>query len=137
VLYAAPRFEKWVLETLPTLHSSWNLELTPQLQLDEFLINYAIGHPLTFRRQFQPIRYRGSGVWELKTADVRVFGWFYRKDQFVALIGDEAWRVKKHNLYAGYAGEVVRFRDSLKLNEPSYVKGEDPTNVISNYTSPP
>lgn len=136
-LYAAPRFEKWVVETLPGLASNWQLDLTPQLQLDEYLINYALGNQLTFRRQFNPIRYRGEGVWELKTADVRVFGWFYRKDQFIALVGDEAWRVKEYGLYAGYAGEVVKFRDSLPLDGQKFVTGKDPKNVISNYITPP
>lgn len=136
-LYAAPRFEKWVLEELPKLASNWNLEVSPQLQLDDYLINYAIGKPLTFRQQFKPIKYHKDGVWELKTADVRVFGWFYSKDQFIALLGDEAWRVKEYNLYQGYAGEVIQFRDALPLKGQKFVSGKDPNNVISNYITPP
>lgn len=135
-LYAAPRFESWVKETLPTLVSNWNIDLTPELQLVDFLSNYAIGEPLTFRHQFNPIRYHNHGVWELKTADVRIFGWFYRKDQFVAVVGDQTWHVKNHNLYQGYAGEVVRFRSQLKIDAPKFVAGKDPRDVISNFRTP-
>jgi hypothetical protein len=137
VLYASPRFEAWVVKTLPSLVSNWNLELTPEQQLDDYLNNYALGEPLTYRRQFNPIRYHKDGVWELKTGDVRVFGWFYRKDVFIAVVADETWKVKKHNLYAGYAGDVVRFRDALDIERPKFIGGKDPNNVISNFTTPP
>lgn len=137
LLYAAPRFENWVLQKLPNLASNWNLELTPAEQLDDYLSNYALGRPLTFGRHFNPIRHVQDGVWELKTADLRVFGWFYRIDQFIALVGDETWRVKEYNLYSGYAGEVAQFRESLDLDGPKFIPGKDPKNVISNFTTAP
>lgn len=137
MLFAAPRFEKWILEDLPKLASSWNLDLTPVMQVDEYLINYAIGAPLTFDWHFKPVRHIKDGVWELKTADTRMFGWFHRIDVFIALIGDDASRVKKHKLYTGYAGEVVQYRDKLDLDEPKYVPGKDPRNVISNFIAAP
>jgi hypothetical protein len=137
MLYAAPRFEKWVVETLPTLNSQHNLDVTPQQQLEDFFINYALDRPLTYRWQFRPIKHHGDAVWELKTADVRVFGWFYRKDQFIALIGDEKWRVKEYALIPGYANEVVQFRDNLDLEIPKFVLGKDPNDVISNFVAPP
>jgi hypothetical protein len=82
------------------------------------------------------LRPAGDGVWELKTADLRVFGWFHAKDCFLGHCADTAERVKEHRLYTGYVGEVVRFRDSLPLDEPKYIPGEDPDAVVSNSSYP-
>ena len=49
---------------------------------------------------------------------------------------DVTFNIKKYNLYAGYAGEVERFRNQLDLNEPKYVVGENPDVVVSNYDHP-
>ena len=75
-------------------------------------------------------------MWEIKTADVRVFGWFYRQDQFIALVGDEAWRVKEYKLVRGYTDEVVKYREGLNLDEPKYVREKDPNYVVSNFLNP-
>lgn len=123
-------------QDVASLESNWNLEISPGQQLDDFLINYCLGEPLTYRHQFKPLRYRKDGVWELKTADVRVFGWFAQIDQFVAVVADTAWRIKEHGLYAGYAGDVDRFRDAIDLDPPKFVPGKDPKDVVSNFTSP-
>jgi hypothetical protein len=135
-LSAAPRFQKWVLDELPNLDSNWNLDVKPIHQLDDFLNYYSTGGPLTFLRQFSPIHYRGQGVWELKTADVRVFGWFHKQDWFIAVLGDMAWRVKEFGLYKSHGKAVVDFRNKLPLDEPKFVQGKDPKNVVSNFLAP-
>lgn len=135
-IYGSTRVRDWIRDVLPTAASQWNLDESPAQQLDSFMEIYALGEPLTFRHQFSPIRYRGEGIWELKTADIRMFGWFYEKDVFIASAIDEAWRVKEHNLYQGYAGEAVRFRTQIDLDGGKHVQGEDPNNVITNFTLP-
>ena len=136
LLYASPRLAKWFGSDLLNLGSSWNIELSPAEQLDAFIEVYASGKTLTFQRAFHPIRHVGAGVWMLKTADVRLFGWFWKRDVFIGHCADTAERVKLSDLYHGYAGDVVRFREKLDLNEPKFVLGDDPNVVVSNFDYP-
>ena len=114
----------------------WQVEVNPTQQLDALVEIFCSGQTLTFGPQFKPLTHLKDGIWELKTPDLRIFGWFCKKDHFIAGTMDEAFTVKNHNLYAGYAGEVERFRDQLDLNEPKFVSGEDPNVVVSNYNYP-
>jgi hypothetical protein len=136
VLYASPRLHKWLGEVLPTLGSTWKIELSPAEQLDAFMEIYAAGETLTFQRSFYPIAHISNYVWELKTADLRIFGWFTARDCFVGVVADTTDRVKLHNLYHGYAGDVVRFLNALDLDEPKFVPGDDPHAVVSDFDYP-
>lgn len=135
-LFASKRLVKWIESALPNLSSSWDLENTPAEQVDALLATYAGGDTLTFSWSFRPLRHIAGGVWEFKTADVRIFGWFHRKDCFIGHAADATQRVKDHNLYSGYAGEVARFRDALDLVEPKFVAGDNPSDVVSNFDLP-
>lgn len=134
--YASSKLRSWALTTLPNLVSAWNIELTPQEQLNEFLATYAIGEPLVFGRQFHVLQPAGYGVWEVKTADLRIFGWFSQKDCFIGHSADTTDRIKQYGLYAGYRDEVAKYRDVLPLDEPKFVSGEDPNDVVSNFYYP-
>ncbi|MBI2720372.1 MAG: hypothetical protein HY245_02890 [Rhizobiales bacterium] len=115
---------------------AWNIELSPAEQLDVLLAIFASGQVLTYGWDFKPMMPVGDAVWALKTADVRIFGWFLRRDCFVGVVGDFAYRVKGRDLYRGYKGEVVRFRNSLDLDEPKFIGGDDPNVVVSNFDHP-
>lgn len=132
LVYASPRLKTWLTETLPQLGSTWAIEITPQEQVDALLVDFCLGEEIVYERMFRNIRPVGDGVWELKTADIRIFGWFCCKDVFVGHCADTAERIKEYNLYYGYRGEVVRFRDELGLDSPKFVPGEDPNAVVSN-----
>ncbi len=135
-LYASPRLHKWLREVLPTLGSTWNIELSPLEQLDAFMEVYASGDTMTYQRSFYPISHVSNCVWELKTADLRIFGWFAIRDCFIGVAADTTERVKLHNLYHGYAGDAVRFLENLELDEPKFVAGDDPNAVVSNFDYP-
>lgn len=134
LIYTSERLMHWLQQTLPELGSTWNIESSPAEQLDTLFATYASGDTLTYGWDLKPIGPVGLGVWELKTADVRVFGWFARRDSFIGVVADATERVKTYNLYAGYRGEVVRFRDALDLDEPKFAPGDDPDDVVSNYS---
>ena len=70
---------------------------------------------------------------ELRTPDLRIFGWFALKDHFVGVVANDATYVKEHDLYQGYIGEVVRFRDGLQLDDPKFIPGEEAKDVVSRY----
>jgi hypothetical protein len=134
-LYAVPDFRRF-LDEVPTLESCWNIEQTPAEQLDDLLAEFLGTEPFKISWRFGPLSpVRGKpwpGVWELKTADLRIFGWFPQQNHFIAVTGCTAALVKAHRgMYGGFREEVIRRRDRLPLDEPKYVKGEDYNDVIS------
>ena len=133
-MVGSPLLRNWIGVELPDLVPIWNLQVTPLQQLDALIDEFCSGCTLSYGIQFKPITHVGGGIWELKTPDLRIFGWFHRKDCFVAYRAENATYVKEHNLYKGLAGEAARFRDKLDLNEPKFVRGDDPNDVVSNYS---
>ena len=136
-IYVSPRLRKWIESDLPHFESTWNVELSPIEQLQAFVEEvFCPGATLTFGQQFKPLTHIRDGIWELKTADLRVFGWFYKKDCFIGSAADMTDKIKRHRLYFGYVNEADRFRDGLNLNEPKFVPGEDPYAVVSDFSYP-
>jgi hypothetical protein len=135
-IHASPRFRERAEKELRNWKSTWRVEVNPTQQLDALIEAFCSGETLTFGPQFKPLVHLKDGIWQLKTPDLRIFGWFCKKDHFIAGTMDLTFNVKSHNLYAGYAGEVERFRTQLDLNEPKFVSGEDPNVIVSNYNYP-
>jgi hypothetical protein len=133
-LYAVPGFRRF-LEGVQNLESAWNIEQTPAEQLDDLLAEFLGTEPLTVSWRFGPIYPAPGkpwpGVWELKTPDLRIFGWFPVQNKFIAVNGCDAQKVKEYRLYGGFRDEVVRCRGHLPLDEPKYVAGEDFSDVVS------
>lgn len=133
-IYTSPALHAWIVNVLPTLKSSWNVELSPLEQFVALAEIFCAGERLTYDTQFKPLTHIADGVWELKTDDIRVFGWFKEKDCFVGAVADDAFKIKKHDLYRGYANVTTkRFRDGLDLDDPKFVAGDDPHAVVSNF----
>jgi hypothetical protein len=65
---------------------------------------------------------------------LRIFGWFPERDIFVAVSAHTAKKVKDLEIYPGLVLEAVGFRNRLGLDEPKYIKGDDPNDVVSNLT---
>lgn len=125
------------LEAKLTEGSTWNIEENPAQQLDALTLSFVAGEELCFERQFNSMSYYKDGVWYLKTADVRLFGWFPQKDFFLAASVAIAEEAKRLNLYRPIADEVVRYRNQLALDEPKFIRGNDPHAVVSNFAYPP
>ncbi len=127
------QMQNWLANTLPGHGSTWKIESQPDQQLDALVEAFASGEVLTYGWHFKPLNPVGEGVWELKTADLRIFGWFPVKDCFVAVAADTKERILEHRLYAGYRGAVAHFRNQLDLDEPKFIAGENPNDVVTNY----
>jgi len=136
----SPRFATWANDDLPKLESTWKIEQSPQEQLAEFLDEiYCPCEPLFIDwhvKPVSPLRHIEDGIWELKTADLRIFGWFFAKDCFIASAANLADTVKQLHLYNPYREEAVRFRDGLDLDNPKFVPGDNPHAVVSNLSYP-
>lgn len=131
--FASQRLQAWMAQTLPNMTSALGLELSPQEQVFSLLGIFCSDEPLTIDQHFKPLHCRGQGVWELRTPDIRIFGWFPHRDHFVGVEADDATFIKQHDLYSGYIGAVVRLRDNLDLDEPKFITSTEPKDVVSNY----
>jgi hypothetical protein len=137
MLLASDRVAKWISETLSSLASDLDRELSPEQEFDALMANFCGGTVLEMPSDLHPMRPVGSGrneqgVWELRTLDLRLFGWFPVRDVFVAVSAHTAKRVKDLDIYPGLALEVVSFRDRLDLDKPKFIPGDDPNAVLSN-----
>jgi hypothetical protein len=132
MLYGTPDFVRWLNGILagarPPVHLS---EATPAEQIDDLFYAFLSGRPLVFTRQFRVVRAEENAVWELKTPDIRIFGWFMAKDCFVAVFGNWADTIKDHDLYRGYRIAIRRLRRELGIDETLCVKGSAPDDVLS------
>jgi len=132
-ILCSPKLKAWIEHDLPTIQSALRVELSPLEQLFALVQTFCSDEPLTYGEHFKPLYCRGQGVWELRTEDIRVFGWFPIKDHFIGVAANDATYIKEHRLYPGYIGEVVRFRDQLNLDAPKFIQGEEAKDVVSNY----
>jgi hypothetical protein len=134
MIYLSPTLMRWMQDELPHLESTWKVEVDPTQQLDALVEEFCSGATLYYGPHFHPIAHVEDGIWELKTPDLRIFGWFHAKDCFVGWRAGLADFIKTHNLYHGFAGETAHFRNRLDLNAPKFIPGVDPNAVVSNYT---
>lgn len=130
---ASERMAKWVVETLPGLECDQDRQLTPEQEFSALMENFCGGTVLEIPRDFHPMRPVGQGIWELRTIDLRFFGWFPVKDVFIAVSAHTAKRVKDLDIYPGLVSEAATFRDRLNLDPPKFIEGDDPNAVLSNY----
>lgn len=132
LLYGTPSFVGWLNEILAGAQPKRRFgEATPVEQIDELFYSFLRGLPLIPMRQFRFIRAETNAVWELKTPDVRIFGWFLKKDCFVCVFGNWVDLVKDHDLYRGYRIAIRRLRRELKIDDNLCVQGVTPSDVLS------
>lgn len=134
--YAIPRVAEWMSTNLPELGAAWKIEQSPAEQVDELLHRFCSGQLLQIDWTFKSLNHLGNGIWELKTADIRIFGFFNRQDSFIATDVDEKQRILDLKLYKPYCEQAMRFRTELDLDEPKFVDGDNPHGVVSNCAFP-
>ena len=114
--------------------SDRQLETAPIEQFDAILADFCDGTELYTSEQFKCLNPTSQGVWELKTPDVRIFGWFHVKDVFIATAVDTKHRILEHNLYKGYINEAFDLRVKYFGDASGYIRGTEPDDVISNWS---
>ena len=136
LMYVLPELRQWIEDTLPTLGSTWKIEQSPLEQFDAWLDTYCSGEALTYQRHFYPLNHIKAGIWEMKTADLRVFGWFSAVDCFIGANAGVADQIKRLNMYRPYCEEALRRRAQLDLDEPKFIPGDNPHAVVTNFDFP-
>lgn len=110
----------------------WESDTHPLEQLDDLLYHYATDGTLDYPRLFHEIRYQGDGFWELRSHDLRLFGFFHRTDCFICTdVVDKNWLVKNSTVTAFVRQGSFR-RAQLALDEPKYINATEPEYVVSN-----
>lgn len=125
LIYAHPRVVRWLEEVLPTLQSDNYVPgaLRPEEQTDVLLYQLISGQGQVALPP-KCLRPQEDGVWELRTHDLRFFGWFWRPKIFIMTSIEVASRCKELNLYGGHRDQAKHFRDGLDLEPPKFVSGE-------------
>lgn len=123
-IFAFPHVVEWFENELPKLDAAVPDGLqTATEELDDLLHDFVTGQNLDYYARSHSMNPTEPGVWELKTPQLRLFGWFNLRLTFVVAEIDSAARCKKHGLYAGYRDSVVRRRKELALDEPKFITG--------------
>ena len=126
--YAFPACVEWMKSEVPNMVTGRiKAPMTPLEQLRERLRQWNAGEPMRDGPWFHDIEPKESGVWELKTFDLRVFGWMYRPREFIAFCGgytDDYKAPTKTKTYGDERAKVVAARDALPLDGEKFVVGE-------------
>ncbi len=131
-----PEVRDWLNDILPKVPAGSAKELTPMEKLIDFLNRYGAGHRLLYPVAFRPIQHFKHGVWELKTPELRLFGWFPKNDVFIcasiATLDDIKINGKPNKEAVNNQRKKVSFvRSKLPLDEPKYIPGREPEDVLS------
>lgn len=131
-LYGTRDFIRWLDERVHQQEPSPSgADTTPLEQIDDLFYRFITGRFLAHRREFRSVKVETHPVWEFKTVDIRIFGWFPAKDCFICVFGNFADRIKDHDLYRGYRLEIRRMRRVMGIEEGLCGVGGTPNDVIS------
>lgn len=103
-----------------------NAAQTPKEQLDGILLKWIGGRSIEYRRMFNDLTPMKDEVWELKTPDLRIFGWIYRPRVFIASFVDYAdWykAPRPSRSYEDARTRTIDMRNKLDLEEPKFTSG--------------
>ncbi|WP_138379182.1 hypothetical protein [Luteithermobacter gelatinilyticus] len=118
VLYLSLELVEWINTTLSGMPRRAGRDLTPLEQVDNIFSNYISGKKMV--GEYQKLMPQKYAVWELKTADIRIFGWFVRQRVFIATHADTATNIKGQKLYRKYIKKVRDYRKRINLTNPKY-----------------
>ena len=130
-VFASKVFLEWVNSEMPAITPDHPDNDPPKVQLEAELYGFCCGFALAFGSDVRCLEPQRLSVWELKTADLRLFGWFCQKNYLVLHKGERKAKLQKWEDYAPFVDEVNRFRSDLSIHIPIYVVGRL-ADVVSN-----
>jgi hypothetical protein len=123
IAFFAPEFDGWLETVLRPLDPLRGRQLSPFEQAEQIMYEFVIGRPMAYSVDYRKLDPLPAHVWELKTTDVRLFGWFAKKAIFVLVCGELKAHLKKRREYTPFVERVVVFRRRLDLDEPKAITG--------------
>jgi hypothetical protein len=126
--YAFPECVRWMKVEVPKMVTGRERSaFTPYEQLMERLRQWMAGDRMKDGPWFHDMDPKTDAVWELKTADLRIFGWMYQPRSFIAVRGGYADHFKEPTKIKNYADErreVIKARGALPLDGDKFVEGD-------------
>jgi hypothetical protein len=126
-LYALPDCFRWMKGVRGMVTGRIKSASTPYEQMIERFRQWTAGEPMLNGPWFHDMEPCSDNVWEMKTDDLRIFGWMYRPREFIAAVGgyaDDYKEPTKTKTYTQAMADVIAARDALPLDEPKYTEGE-------------
>jgi hypothetical protein len=132
-LFGTSRLFRFLSDELPAIASQDSM-LSAQEQVSNLCGRYLTNKPLILRSPISPIRHLENGIWELKTLDVRIFGWFTAKDCMIIDAGCDVKLLKAGKLaYSGFINQTAYARKSLGFTSSEYIQGTQPNDILSKF----
>jgi hypothetical protein len=136
-LFGTHRLFKHLAEELPSIPSR-DATLSAKEQVSNLFGRYLTNRPLILRSPISPLRHLRDAIWELKTLDVRIFGWFAAKDCMIIDAGCDAKLLKAEKLnYSGFIVQTSYVRKSLGFTSADYIQGTEPNDILTRYVIAP
>lgn len=129
--YASPRLISWVEEELPAYDRDHDARLSPADQFVVLLEKFQRGTRLNHDADVKAISVAEEGIWEFRTTDLRILGWFGDHDRFIGVTAAMKKSIRQRG-YPSMKEEVLRFRDALPLDEPKHLQSTRGKDVLSN-----
>ena len=121
-LYLAPDLAAWINGPLAQCHIP-RRAIAPVEQVTDFMDRF-VGEPVMHINDFQQIKPTGAHVYEMKTTDVRIYGWFPAARLFIAVEGALKADTKTAGTVTAIRKRVEVFRSGLALPSPDSVRHE-------------
>ena len=121
--YFAPGAHAWCSTDLKAMARDRGRNETPHEQVEQLLYEFAIGRPMAYALDYRKLDPLGQHVWELKTVDVGLVGWFARKGCIVIVRAEMKRVLQSAKLYRPLIEATVAFRTSLDLDPPKEITG--------------
>jgi hypothetical protein len=128
--YFAPEVVHWLRRTLSTSRSDRGRVLSPIEEVEVLLRDFAAGRPMAYSLDYRKLDPLTQHIWELKSIDVRLIGWFPRQATFVAVCGRLKKDIPRARLYGPCIQHAVWFRDNLDLDLPKFISGVNHNDVL-------
>lgn len=128
-VYVTTSFCHWMEKVLPSETVSSQSPLSPFEQIEQRLYDFCLGRPLFYDRDRKVLTPSGHHVWEIKTPDVRLFGWVPARRRFVVVAGAMKRDLIPNSKYKPYVDGVVAFRNALDLDTPKFLTGVLPSDI--------
>lgn len=127
-IYLFPACATWIRTEVPQMVTDrMNAATSPVEQLRERMRQWIAGEAMREGRWFHDLAPKENCIWELKTFDLRIFGWMYRPREFIAVRGGYADDYKEPTKMKTYAEErqhVIAVRDALPLDGAKFATGD-------------
>lgn len=136
-LFGTSRLHSFIEGELLRIQSR-DAQLSAEEQVANLFGRYLTNRPLLLNSPIAPLRHLERGIWELKTLDVRIFGWFPARDTMIIDAGCETKLLKDEKLnYSGFIAQTEYVRKSLGFLAGDYILGDQPNDILTNFKIAP